>query len=239
MTKELAVKNEAEFPALAQDPKVLAEALAENLGGGAISPFDLDRIGIPSGGGLAWAVPALDGTEDAAKELVGIITHVQNARAYWHNPYGGGEGAVPPDCVSDDAVNGVGDPGGLCAQCPYAAFGSDSRQRGQACKLIQRLFLLRPGASLPVVVNLPPGSLKGARKYLLRLVSNSKRASSVLTRLTLEKDKNADGIVYSKAVFAMVGSLDQPQADAASAYGKALAPYFRRTAAQDFAEPID
>lgn len=235
MTKELAKRQEVEFPALAADPKELAEALQENLGGGSISPFDLDRIGIPAGGGLAWNVPTLDGGEDAEKELLGIVVHVQNARAFWRNPFGSGEGAVPPDCTSDDAVTGVGDPGGACAQCPYAAFGSDSRQRGQACKLVQRLFLLRPGASLPVVVNLPPGSLKNARKYLLRLVSNGKRASSVLTRLTLEKDKNADGIVYSKAVFAMAGELAPPQAESASAYGKALAPYFRRTTVQDFA----
>lgn len=239
MSKELATTKTAEFPALAADPKALAEALQENLGGGSISPFDLDRIGIPSGGGLAWTVPALDGTEDTAKELLGIVIHVQNARAYWRNAFGEGSGAVPPDCVSDDAVTGVGDPGGACSQCPYAAFGSDVRQRGQACKLIQRLFLLRPGASLPVVVNLPPGSLKNARKYLLRLVSNSKRASSVVTRLTLEKDKNADGIVYSKAVFAMVGELPPSEAEAAGAYGKALAPYFRRTSVQDFETPAE
>ena len=239
MTKEVATQTKtAEFPALQQDLKALQEAMAENLGGASISPFDLDKIQIPSGGGLAWTVPALEG-EMSAPEVTGIIVHVQNARAYWKEAFGDSGGGTPPDCTSDDALYGVGDPGGRCSECPNAAFGSDTRKRGQACKLIQRLFLLRDGDMLPVVVNLPPGSLKGARKYLLRLVSAGQKASSVVTRLCLEKDKNQDGIVYSRATFAMVGRLDSAQAEAACAYGKALAPAFKRVPVDDFEAPED
>ena len=233
MSKELAKKQDvAEFPALAIDPGALREALQENLGGASLSPFDLDKVKIPAGGATSWEVPGLEG-DTSEKELLGIVVHVQNARAYWKDAFGGG--GNPPDCVSDDAVTGMGDPGGDCKICPYAEFGSDSRQRGQACKLIQRIFLLRPGGTLPMVVNLPPGSLKGARKYLLRLVSAGQKASGVVTRITLEKDKNADGIAYSKASFAMAGKLDETQAIAARAYGQAIAPYFRRAGADDFA----
>ena len=236
MTKEVATTKTAEFPALQQDIRALQEAMAENLGGASISPFDLDKVQIPSGGGLAWTVPTLEG-EMSAPEVTGIVVHVQNARAYWAQAFGDSGGGTPPDCTSDDAIHGVGNPGGQCSECPYAAFGSDTRQRGQACKLIQRLFLLRSGDMLPVVVNLPPGSLKGARKYLLRLVSAGMKVSGVVTKLTLEKDKNQDGIVYSRAVFAMVGKLDAAQAEAASAYGKALAPAFKRVPVDDFIPP--
>lgn len=233
MAKDLAVKQTAEFPALAQDIRALQEAMSENLGGAAISPFDLDKVQIPSGGGLAWTVPTLEG-ETSSPDVTGIIVHVQNARAYWAQAFGESGGGTPPDCTSDDAVNGIGNPGGKCADCPYAQFGSDSRHRGQACKLIQRLFLLRPGDMLPMVVNLPPGSLKNARKYLLRLVSNGIKVSGVVTKIALEKDKNQDGIVFSKATFAMVGRLDAEQAEKASSYGKALAPAFRRVPIEDF-----
>ena len=237
MTKELAKKEElATFPALSIDAGNLREALLENLGGAGLSPFDLDKVKIPSGGGLTWTVSTLEGEEET-KELLGIVVHVQNARAYWKDAFGGG--STPPDCVSDDAVTGHGNPGGACANCPYAQFGSDSRQRGQACKLIQRMFLLRPGDNLPLVVNLPPGSLKNAKKYLLRLVSAGQKASGVVTRITLEKDKNADGIVYSKALFQMAGKLAPEQAAAARAYGQALAPAFRRVAAEDFTPDSD
>lgn len=232
MSKELAKKQEvAEFPALLTDARELREALAENLGGAGLSPFDLDKVSIPSGGGLSWSIPTLDG-ETQSKELLGIIVHVQNARAFWTGEFTGGQ--LPPDCVSDDAVTGFGNPGGECAKCPNAQFGSDSRQRGQACKLIQRMFLLRPGDNLPIVVNLPPGSLKGAKKYLLRLVSAGQKASGVVTRLTLEKDKNQDGITFSRAVFSMVGKLEPDQAAAARAYGQALAPAFKRVGVEDF-----
>jgi hypothetical protein len=232
MSKELAVKEKAvEFPALSVDSGTIREALEENLGGATLTPFDLDKVNIPAGGAISWEVPGLEG-DTSEKELLGIIVHVQNARAYWKDAFGGG--GAPPDCVSDDAVTGLGDPGGDCATCPYAVFGSDARQRGQACKLIQRLFLLRPGGTLPLVVNLPPGSLKGARKYLLRLVSAGQKASGVVTRITLEKDKNADGIVFSKATFAMAGKLDESQGAAARSYGQAIAPYFRRAGADDF-----
>ena len=233
MAKELAVKQMAEFPALAQDIKTLQAAMAENLGGASISPFDLDKVQIPSGGGLAWTVATLEG-ETSVSEVMGIIVHVQNARAYWKESFGESGGGTPPDCISDDALVGIGDPGGRCAECPNAAFGSDARHRGQACKLIQRLFLLRDGDMLPVVVNLPPGSLKNARKYLLRLVSNGIKASGVVTKIGLERDKNQDGITYSKATFAMVGKLDSAQAEAACAYGKALAPAFKRVPVDDF-----
>lgn len=231
-TKDLAVQT-AEFSALQQDLGALREALMENLGGAELTPFDLDRIGIPAGGGLAWTVPTLEG-ETSSPEVLGIIVGIQNARAYWATPFGSGTGDMPPDCTSADAVHGVGNPGGECKECPFALFGSDTRQRGQACKLIQRHFVLRAGDNLPVTINLPPGSLKGARKYLLRLVSAGHKASAVVTRYTLEKYKNQDGIVYSRAVFGMAGQLTPEQAAAAGAFGKALAPAFKQVKPEDF-----
>ena len=62
MTKELAVKGKSvEFPALLTDARELREALAENLGGAGISPFDLDRVSIPAGGSQTWVLQNLEG----------------------------------------------------------------------------------------------------------------------------------------------------------------------------------
>jgi hypothetical protein len=240
MSKELAKKEEALFPALTGNSQEFLETLKENLGGDDLSPFDLDRVSIPTGGGVAWTIPTIDGGVDSVKELVGIIIGVQKARAYWRTSFANSGGGSPPDCISDDGITGLGDPGGACATCPYAEFGSKlgedglTRLAGQACRQITRIFLLRPDSMLPLVVNLPPSSIKSGRKYLLRLAGQSLKFTAVVSRLTLEQDKSkgvdgkGGGIAYSKAVFAMVGKLDQAQAGAAAAYAAAIAPALRK-----------
>lgn len=240
MAKELAVKQEvAEFPALQQDPGALREALMENLGGAGLSPFDLDRIKIPSAGNTNWTVPTLDGGETNTPELIGVIIHSQTVRAYWAQAFADSGGGTPPDCSSEDGVTGIGSPGGSCFSCPYAAFGSDERHLGQACKLMKRLFWLKPGDLLPVIINITPGSLSkkhssGIIKYMLRLTSQGFKASGVVTKATLVKDKSAGKIEYSRAEFALVGHLDKDQAIAARALGQAIAPAFRQVNPSDF-----
>ena len=214
------------FPALVEDPKALVAALRENMAGAGFSAFDLDRIKIPSGGNLSWTVPGLEG-DIRTEQVIGIIMGIQNCRAYWSVTFADSGGGSPPDCSSEDAITGYGDPGGLCASCPYSQFKSDSRQLGQACKQIKRIFLLMPDSNLPRVVPLPPTSLKGSTQYMLRLSSQGLKFYQVVTRLTLAPDKNKTGIEYSKAVFAMVGKLTAEQAQAAEAMGKALAPFMR------------
>jgi len=236
-TKDAGVVN---FPALTEDPKALVEALKENMAGAGFSAFDLDRVKIPSGGNLTWTVPGLDG-DTRTEQLVGIIMGVQNCRAYWATDFASSGGGTPPDCSSEDAVVGIGamghgsetNPSGLCANCPYSQFKSDSRQLGQACKQIKRVFLLMPDSNLPRVVPLPPTSLKGSTQYMLRLSSQGLKFFQVVTRLTLVGDKNKTGIEYSKAVFGMVARLSAEQAGAAEAMGRALKPFMRGGASAD------
>ena len=117
-----------------------------------------------------------------------------------------------------------------------AEFGSDNRGRGQACKQIKRLFVLRPTSMLPLVVNLPPTSLRPATRYLLRLAGSGLKYQGAVTRITLEKAKNPDGIAYSTAVFALAGKLDPGQATAMEEYTKSIGPLLKRsmTAAADY-----
>jgi hypothetical protein len=227
MSKALATKTEGEtsFMVLADAANAI-EALRSNLEGEVLSPMDLDRTSIPAGGGNQWVIPGLDGEENTP-EIVGVIVAVQNCRAYWSADFGGT--GTPPDCVSEDAQTGVGDPGGRCQTCPMAEFGSDSRKKGQACKQIKRLFVLRPSSMLPLVVNLPPTSLRPATRYLLRLAGGGIKYQGAVTRITLEKTKNSDGIAYSTAVFALASKLDPGQTTAMEEYTKSIGPLLKRS----------
>ena len=226
MAKALAVKTEEQQFMVLADAANAIEALRSNLEGEVLSPMDLDRVSVPAGGGVNWIIPTLDGDENTP-EVVGVIVAVQNCRAYWSSEFGGG--GTPPDCVSEDARTGVGDPGGQCQVCHMAEFGSDSRSKGQACKQIKRLFILRPTSMLPLVVNLPPTSLRAATRYLLRLAGSGLKYQGAVTRITLEKTKNSDGIAYSTAVFALAAKLDLGQAVAMEAYTKSIGPLLRRS----------
>jgi hypothetical protein len=226
MSKALAkVEGETSFMILADAANAI-EALRSNLEGEVLSPMDLDRVTVPAGGTTTWVIPTLDGEENA-QEVVGVIVAVQNCRAYWASEFGGA--GTPPDCVSEDAVTGQGDPGGVCRVCPMAEFGSDSRGKGQACKMIKRLFLLRPSSMLPLVVNLPPTSLRPATRYLLRLAGAGLKYQGAVTRITLAKTKNSDGIAYAVAEFALAGKLDPGQAQAMEEYTKSIGPLLRRS----------
>ena len=226
MAKALAVKvEEQQFMVLADAANAI-EALRSNLEGEVLSPMDLDRVSVPAGGGVNWIIPTLDGDENTP-EVVGVIVAVQNCRAYWSSEFGGG--GTPPDCVSEDAHTGMGDPGGSCRLCPMAEFGSDSRGKGQACKQIKRIFILRPTSMLPLVVNLPPTSLRPATRYLLRLAGSGLKYQGAVTRITLEKTKNSDGIAYSTAVFALAAKLDPGQAVAMEEYTKSIGPLLKRS----------
>ncbi len=178
----------------------IAEVVRQNLDGRQISPFDLDRVRFPAGGGIAWEVETLEGIS-ATADLTGIIIHKQRGRVYYAERFAGG--GEPPDCSSADGLTGVGTPGGACFACPMSQWGSaldDKGQpsRGQACAERQLLFLVRPKDPIPMVVNVPPTSLGRLNNYFLRLAGRAIPYWGIVTKLTLEKAKNRAGIEYSQ-----------------------------------------
>lgn len=174
------------------------EALADNLGGRTIQAFELDRVTVPAAGGLTWEVPSIDGSEPI-KELVGVIAHWQDKRMYWKTSLNeGGEGG-PPDCFSEDARIGIGDPGGECAKCPLAEFGSASDGKaGQACGQKRFLYLFRTGDLLPIIVVLPPTSLKAISTFFLRSASKGLSFWKMEVGISLEEVKNKSGMKFSR-----------------------------------------
>lgn len=97
-------------------------------------------------------------------------------------------------------------------------FGSDEDGRGKACKNVHRIYMLREDNPVPLILSLPPTSLKYMRDYIgKRILLKGMRCYEAVTKITLKKEKSAGGIAYSRAVFSFVGKLDSEKAAAAKA----------------------
>ena len=176
----------------------LAEAMASELSGMDVS---FDRVTIPAAGGTAFELPGeLPGETEAAKEFTGVILYHHPMFTYYRERFTGGNNA--PDCGSYDGVTGTGNPGGSCAHCPLNQFGS-GENGGKACKNKRRIYILREGELIPILLTLPSGSMRDFSVYVKRLLAKGKKSSSVVTKFSLQKATNANGIVYSKAQFAV------------------------------------
>jgi len=176
----------------------LAEALTSELGGMDIS---FDRVSIPAAGGQAFEVPGeLPGETDMVKDFSGVILFHHPMFTYYRERFSGGNNA--PDCGSYDGFTGVGNPGGVCATCPLNQFGS-GENGGKACKNKRRIYVLREGELIPILLVLPTGSMKEFSVYIKRLLAKGKKSNSVVTTFSLKKVTNASGIAYSQAQFAV------------------------------------
>jgi hypothetical protein len=187
------------------DPRTheeMRQVLEDNLGPRGLTPRQLDRIKVPTGGAQMFSLQGIAG-EEALREITGIVLAWTDGRAYYSVPFSErGKQRTPPDCTSKDALYGVGKPGGECRHCPMSQWESDPKGgRGQACKEMRRLLLLRGGLMLPELVTVPPTSLKNAYAYFQRLASYRVPYWSLVTSLRLEKASNADGIDYARITF--------------------------------------
>ena len=192
---------------MAQMKELVADAVADD-----VTQFDLPEIKVPAGGGTSWEVPTLSGDE-AVKSLRCVILCAQKVRQYYADEFSGE--SVPPDCASSDGCTGQGSPGGDCASCPLAHWGSGTNG-GQACSERRHMMLLRDDAALPVFLNLPPSSLRAFKKFRALLLGAMTPLHGVVVELGLVKAKSNTGIEYSQVTFTAAGKLD-PEATAHAA----------------------
>ncbi|HNR80482.1 MAG TPA: hypothetical protein PKG85_09540, partial [Mesotoga infera] len=221
MKKETAIEVADTGYLVLQKDSNIVEIVEENLGSEGVSAYDLDRVKIPAGGATAFEIPTLDG-EESAKDIEGIIIYWKTARAYWPEKFNGENN--PPQCSSVDGEVGQGNPGGYCAKCPLAQFGSADNGKGQACKQMRQLFIVRENDILPLVLTLPPTSIKPAKQYFMRLASKGIKYTHAVTRITLEKAKSGEGITYSKAAFALVKQLEPAVCTKIDAFTESIRP---------------
>lgn len=214
------------------DVTAIRDAMAENLAGEDVSAFDLPRVKVPAGGTTTFTVPTLDGEADM-KELVGIIAFVQPGRSWWQVSMEESGGGSAPDCSSADGM--TGSKFGDCASCEKNQFGSARKGSGKDCKETRSVFLLQPDGALPTVVSVPPSSLKPLKSYLMRLTSAGVPLNAVVTRITLVKTKNAQGVAYAEMAFSVAGKLSPQQKQHVAAYAAALRDSFTKAHAASVA----
>jgi len=220
-----------------------AEDLATMLEGG-VGVFDLTRLKVPSSGAVAFEIDALEGVKYET-ELECVIVLVQGGqRAWWKNPLGAGGGGTPPDCSSKGGGVGMGDPEGSgdggsmthqCASCHWNQWGTATRPdgtqgKGKSCKEFAFIFLYREGDGIPMVLSVPPSSLGLMRRYSTKLLSASKPIHTVVTKVSLSKTANTDGVDYSEIVFAYGGDLSDDGAASAKSAQKVLKQYLASNA---------
>lgn len=187
----------------------LARIMRENRG--ANDGFNLlDKITMPSGKGMAFTVPGIDG--DTSMQTMDVIVGMfLDHRVYYKESFADTGGNDAPDCASQDLVNGIGNPGGDCASCPQNQWDSAAKGTGKACSEKRLMMIFLPGMALPIKLDAPPTSLRKIAQYFLRLSSKEKLYRHVVTRFALEKDKSAKGVEYSKITATWVRDLSEEE----------------------------
>lgn len=209
-----------DYQIMRHNPAEVGEIISEIFGKAGANRFDLENITVPSGKSAAmWSLPTLDGEDEAVKTIDGVIIYSQDIRVRYEKSFDESGGGDQPDCSSVDAVTGQGNPGGDCATCPFAQWGSarpkadGTERKGQACQAKRLLWMVRPEQMLPTIVVAPPTSLKIVRQYQIKLAGRGLRSWQVATSLGLEKAQSGDGIGYYKIQPKMLGELSQDEID--------------------------
>ena len=158
----LVEKKNFTLPAMVETGDFSSEDLAEDYEGLQLS---FQRIKIPAGGALQFELPG-DSPEDPdyTKTLEGVIIYNHQACAYWPEGSEFDDDATPL-CSSVDGKTGFGEPGGACAVCQMNQYGTATDKngnatKGKACKNMRHLYLLRDGEYMPILLALPPTSLR-------------------------------------------------------------------------------
>lgn len=212
------------FAVLSPDSEEMLQNIKTNIGGESIQMSQLERLKIPAAGATTWEVPDMMGAI-STKNLKGIVIFHQGTRIFWRDAYTGAR--KRPDCWSPDAITGIGDPGGDCNSCPFAEWGSARNGRGQACSLKRNVFILREEEMLPLVLTLPPTSLREFNSLMMRLASRGVPYYGVVIDFSLKKVER-DGVpAYAQAQFGVVSQLDRQHVNRMAEYHEVMVPILR------------
>ena len=170
----LALSNQEEQRALFQFPDVslssgfTQEDLQQDTEGVRVW---FPRAKIPGGGSTLFELPSEEtGKPQYIEKLQGVILYHHPANGYWVGEVNNEDKA--PICASVDGKTGVGDPGGACQACVLNRFGSGEDGKSKACKNMRHLYLLRSDEFMPIMLYLPPTSLRPEEKPTPHAVAN-------------------------------------------------------------------
>lgn len=253
----VATVDVTEFPVLAQSGG--AREVVQSLQDLGIGRFDLSKVTVPSGGAVAFEIEALEGVE-YEKEIDVVVAFARsNQRAWYREAIEDSDGNSPPDCSSEDGLTGHGViteeavDGEVaerheCAECPWNQWESarSGSGKGRDCSEYMTLFAFGKNSLVPFVIQVPPTSLKAARKYSLQLLGAGKKMGAVVTTLSLEKKENPTP--HSVIQFTYGGELPEAaqksmadmEADLRKAFAGSMAAGDMRAGARDVeSEEID
>lgn len=182
------------------------------------------RVKTPSGGGKAFDILTGDEEQDTSvPTFKGVIVFQHKCNALFDEEMSGN---TPPLCSSIDGIRGLDSGTGevrSCRGCPHNEYGTAKKGRGKACKNMQKLYIMTEWAPVPLVLCLPPTSLKNYQTYCLSsLAMRGLKAEEVLTEFGLTVDQNSDGIKYSKVKFKLSGKLTEEAKAAAGFFAAGL-----------------
>lgn len=86
---------------------------------------------------------------------------------------------------------------------------------------MRRIYILRSGEILPLLVTLPPTSIRNFSDYISkRIVTKGMKACDVVTKMTLTMEKSQTGIKYSKVQFAISRTLNPEEKNVMRAFSE-------------------
>ena len=149
-------------------------------------------------------------------QLIILKTHKGVARTYYADQYEEGY-AEKPDCYSNDGIAPAADAedpqAKKCAVCPHSQWGSritDNGKKGKACSEVKRLAVAEPGAEDdPMLLRLPPTSLKNWDTYLRNLIKKGANPSMVITKIGFDSS-----VSHQLLTFKPVGFVDEEMSEA-------------------------
>lgn len=180
--------------------------------GGTLTIRDLDVITMPSGGAGVFSIAdPLSGKDRKVETIQAVILHWHMTRAYWTTAYGEGEAGLP-DCRSEDGRRGIGEPGGDCATCPMAQWGSKGDPRSpnaQACNQQLPLYIQMPDSLQPRVLRASATSIAPVQRFMRGLAGNALLFyHEVAVEFSLDDAKSDTGLEFNVLTMKLLGRLD-------------------------------
>ncbi len=249
-TSALVVREDGQWAITAAGGGQTLNALLE-LG---IQKHELPQVKVPSGGAVTWEVPLADGIE-STKELDIIIAVARGGmRRYFATSFEDSEdGGSAPDCMSDSYVgeDGMTPSKGYgklvadedapksireCQGCPKNQWGSAGKgKKGKGCGEYFHLVAFVPGESRPIVVHVPPTSLKACKSYIMGQISKRGMDATARVVTTLKLRKETKPSPHSVIEFHFKQVLGEEEAARMAAFGQRLNQQYPRLSAEQMA----
>ena len=182
------------------------------------------RAQVATGGGKAFDIVTGDEeTDTSVPSFTGVIVYNHNCNAYFDEDT---TGNTPPVCSSMDGLIGFDTESGepiSCKNCPRNAYGTAKNGRGKACKNMHRLYIMTEDMPIPLVLSLPPTSLKAFQNYRMSALAAKKlKPNEVVTEFSLTAQQSQSGQKYSVVKLKLLGKLDEEQAEVARYFSEQL-----------------